>query len=172
MNIRNLNRLLGDPGLVSEKLEQYEKEKALLRQKANSSEIAGHLLKADSNLKFVADNIPLKHYDWCITGCYYAIYHAAIALALLRGYSSKSHDATLCVLIKEYYRKGMGAEEIEMLNRFFLDYQEIVFYVESKQKREDATYSTSLNFDKTTVDKLRIRSSLFIDKAKKIIGNG
>ena len=58
------------------------------------------------------------------------------------------------------------------MNNFFLDYQEILFYVESKQKREDATYSSMIKFDKKIVIELKIKAALFIDKAKQIIRNG
>ena len=165
------NSRLDNKDFVSGKIKNYIAEKALHQVPANKAEIIGHLLKADNNLKFVNDNIGLGHYDWCITGCYYAVYHAALALIILKGFYSKSHDATLCVLIQEYYKKGVSAEDIELLNRFFLDYQEIAFYVESKQKREDATYSTKIKFDKTIVNELRIKAALFIDKAKQIIKN-
>jgi uncharacterized protein (UPF0332 family) len=171
MDIKYLNKLLSNDSIVTEKIKKYLLEGTIRKAPANKDEINGHLLKADNNLKFVSDNITLGHFDWCITGCYYAAYHAALALSILKGYHTKSHDATLCILIKEYYRKGVSAEEIELLNRFFLDYQEILFYVQSKQKREDATYSTQIKFDKTLVNELRIRAALFIDKAKQIIAS-
>lgn len=92
-------------------------------------------------------------------------------MIISKGYYSKSHDATLCILIKEYYKKGVSAEEIELLNKFFLDYSEIVFYVQSKEKREDASYSTKIKFDKPLVNELRIKAALFVDKTKQIIEN-
>jgi|SRR3989344_4824806 len=171
MDIKYLNKLLSNEAIVLEKVEQYLNEEIIKEIPQNKEEIKGHLLKADHNLKFVNDNIPLEYFDWCITGCYYAAYHAAFALNLVKGYHSKNHDATLCLLIKEYYRKEITAEEIELLNKFFLDYQEILFYVQSKQKREDATYSTKIKFDKALVNELRIKAALFIDKAKNIIAN-
>jgi len=171
MDIKYLNKLLSNESIVTEKIKKYMLEKAIIKAPANKEEIRGHLLKADNNLRFVSDNIKLRHFDWRITGCYYAAYHAALALSILKEYHVKSHDATLCILIKEYYRKGISAEEIELLNKFFLDDQEISFYVQSKQKREDATYSTQIIFDKTLVNELRIKAALFIDKAKQIIAN-
>ena len=172
MNIKYLHKLLADEIFVSEKIANYLDEKVLFKQPKNKDEITGHILKADNNLKFVNDNIDLGHYGWCITGCYYATYHAALALIILKGFYSKNHDATLCILIKEYHKKGVNSEEIELLNNFFLDYQEILFYVESKQKREDATYSSMIKFDKKIVIELKIKAALFIDKAKQIIRNG
>ncbi|MBS3137367.1 HEPN domain-containing protein [Candidatus Woesearchaeota archaeon] len=106
--------------------------------------------------------------DWSIIGCYYACYHATHALIITKGYSSKNHLATLCILIKEFYRKGLNKEEIEILSNF-LDYQDVLFYVESKNKREDATYSSKIRFTKEEVESLRIKAILFVSKIKEMI---
>jgi uncharacterized protein (UPF0332 family) len=155
MDLKYLNKLLEDNTLISEKIRQYIEEKTIRRQSIDKEEIKGHLLKADHNLKFVKDNLDLEYFDWCI---------------ILKGYYSKNHDATLCILIKEYYKKGINAEEIELLNKF-LDYSEITFYVQAKEKRENASYSTKIKFDKIIVNELRIKAALFVDKAKQIIEN-
>ena len=73
------------------------------------------------------------------------------------------------MLIKHYYKKGVSREEINLINEFFLDYHDLLFYVESKSKREDATYSTKYKFDKPTVEKLRLKAILFVNKAKDIL---
>jgi len=172
VDIKHLNKLLTDTTIVSEKIKQYIEDKSLRKLPVDKEEVRGHIMKSDHNLKFVNDNTKLGYFDWCLTGCYYAVYHASLALIIAKGYYSKNHDATLCILIKEYYKKGVSAEEIELLNRFFLDYQEIVFYVQSKEKREDASYSTKIKFDKQLVNELRIKAALFVDEAKQIIENG
>ena len=171
MDIRYLNKLLSDDKLLSEKIDNYFLEKAITKLPVDNEEIKGHLLKSDNNLRFVKDNLELGYLDWCITGCYYAVYHAVLALNIVKGYYSKSHDASLCLLIKGYYKKGVSAEDIELLNKFFLDYNEISFYVQSKQKREEATYSTTIKFDNALVNELRIKAALFVNKAKQILEN-
>lgn len=171
MNLRYLDRLLADNTLVAERIRQHIADGSLHEITSNDDEIRGHLMKADHNLKFVHDNIGLGYLDWCVTGCYYAAYHAAIALIIMRGYSSKSHDATLCALIQEYYSGKVSAADIELLHGCFLDYQEIVFYVQSKEKREHASYATSTAFDKQSVSELRIKAALFVNKTKEIINN-
>ena len=55
-----------------------------------------------------------------------------------------------------------------MLSKF-LDYHDIMFYVESKNKREDATYSTRLLFDKKEVEDARLKAVLFVNKIKGIL---
>ena len=84
------------------------------------------------------------------------------------GYSSKNHLATLCVLIQKYYRKELNKEDIELIAHF-LDYQDLLFYVESKNKREDAAYSTKVAFEKKEVEQLRIKAVLFVSKVKSIL---
>lgn len=61
-------------------------------------------------------------------------------------------------------------EDIELLNMF--DAQDILFYVESKQKREEASYSTKIKFDPKEVNNLKLKTTLFINKVDKIINSG
>ena len=109
-------------------------------------EIKGHITKSEHNLKFILDNMKLGYYDWCITGCYYAIYQIALALIRARQVYSKNHDATLCLLARDYYKEGITQQDIELINLFFLDYQDLLIYVHTKDKREEASYSSKNNF--------------------------
>lgn len=159
----DLNKLLASPELVEEKINFFIKDKTLRTEPIPLEEIKGHLLKAENNLRFVKENIRLRFFDWAITGCYYASYHAALSLILTKGYSSKNHLATLCVLIKEFYKRGLEEEDLQILASF-LDYQDVLFYVESKNKREDATYSTQTLYEHKEVEPLRIKAVLFVNK--------
>ena len=120
------------------------------------------------NLSFINYNIHKGFDDWVLTGCYYTIYHAALALLLAKEYKPKTHDATLCLLIKEYY-KEIDQEEIYLINNFFLEYNDIMFYVESKTKRREATYSTKFKFDKTEVTNILTKTIMFLNKTKRIL---
>ncbi len=171
MKEQELNKLIQDKNLLANRLHNYEEMKIIQISALNPDEIQGHLGKAQHNLMFVNDIKKLNYIDWAITGCYYAVYHAALALLLVKGRLSKNHDATICLLIKEYYRHGIEQAEIELLNRFFLDYEDLVFYVQSKNKREDATYSSKLIFDAALLEELRIKAVLFVEKAKTIVQN-
>src|SRR3989338_3098389 len=104
-----LNKLLNDSDFLQRKINEFKKEKNVTEFPSDPSEQEGHLQKAEHNLNFVKDILNMHYPDWCITGCYYAVYHAALALILSKGYSSKNHDATLCILIKEYYRNCVSA---------------------------------------------------------------
>ena len=164
----DFHQLLENNVLVEQKIRDFLGKEILKKQNVDKQEIEGHILKADHNLRFVAENIKLGFVDWAITGCYYASYHAAIALILTREYSSKNHLATLCILIKEFYRRELSKEDIEMLGEF-VDYKDLLFYVESKNKREDASYSSNLKFDKKDAEGLRVKAVLFVSKIKEIL---
>ena len=167
----DLNKLIEKKNVLNDKIDEFVKKEILILQPIIADEIKGHITKAEHNLVFVKDNIKLGHFDWCISGCYYASYHAVLALIMTRGYTSKSHLATLCVLIKEFYKKGIEKEDLEMIDLLFIDQQDLIFYVESKNKREDATYSSQRVYDKKLVENLRVKAVIFVDKVKQMTEN-
>ena len=166
----NLQKLINNPDIVEEKIKEFMENKVLFEQDVDKEEIKGHILKAESDLMFVAEIVKqtLRFYDWALNGCYYACYHAALALIQIKGYTSKNHLATLCIIIKEFYKKELAKEDIETLSKF-LDYEDVLFYVKTKNKREDATYSTKTLFDKKEVERLRIQATMFVNKIKDIV---
>ena len=85
------------------------------------------------------------------------------------GEFSKNHDATLCILIKEYYKKELTEEDIKLVNEIYLDNEDILFYTESKEEREKASYSTQIVFDDKEIDKLRQKTLLFVRKAQEVL---
>ncbi len=165
----DLNQLINNREILNAKLQDFIKREIILKQSPDEAEINGHIEKAEHNLQFIKDNMKLGYNDWCITGCYYASYHAVLALIMTEGYASKNHFATLCIVIKDFYKKGISKEDLEMIDRLFIDYQDLIFYVESKNKREDATYSSKRAYDKKGVEMLRVKTALFVDKIKEII---
>ena len=171
MKIDELKMLIENDKLLTDKINKYLQSGILRNQPVDRQEIQGHIEKSEHNLKFIFDNLKLGYFDWCITGCYYAVYQIALALILERGYTSKNHDATLCVLVKEYNQLGITKEDINLINYFYLNYQDLLFYINSKNKREEASYSTKYLFDKEIVEELRLKSIDFIDKARTILKN-
>jgi len=169
MNEKQLKALLENPKLVDEKIDFYIKNKILFRQEFDEAEMKGHIQKAEHNSGFIQDTLKQNYTDWAIVGCYYASYHIALALLLKRGFSSKNHDATLCVLIRHYYGRELTKDDIELINRIYLDNNDILFYVQSKQEREKASYSSQVVFDKKLVNELRLKTLLFVNKGKDII---
>ena len=168
MNLYELNKYLNSKDKVLKKIKEFEKEKKLLKVKVEKEEIEGHLLKAEHNLLFIKDVMKLKYFDWAIVGCYYASYHAALALIMTKGYYSKSHLATLLILIKEFYKDKLTEEDLKTFAKF-LDYKDITFYVRSKNEREKASYSSNLQYTKKEVEDLRLKTLLFVNKIEEII---
>lgn len=165
MNTKTLNLLIENEKILNEKINFYLKKNILTRTKSEY-EIKGHLEKARHNLLFLSEIKPIFS-DWSLVVCYYAVYHSALALILTKHFNSKNHDATICIIIKEFFNKELTKDEIDLLNMF--DIQDILFYVEAKNKREDANYSTKTNYDKKEVEKIKLKTKLFVNKAEKII---
>lgn len=164
-----LDKYLINPNLVNEKIDEFLK-KEIIKKTDDKNELLGHVQKSEHNLRFVQDNIKLNYLDWTITGCYYASYHAALALLMTKTFSSKNHLVTLLLLIKEFYNEGLNEDDLQTFATL-LDYQDILFYVESKNKREDATYSTQTKYTKQDVEQLRIKSTLFVSKVKDMLNS-
>ena len=164
----DLQKLINNPAIVDEKIKELMAKKLLFKQNVDREEVNGHILKAEHNLRFVAIIAREKFFDWALTGCYYACYHAALALIQTKGYTSKNHLATLCIIIKEFYKKELTKKDIELFSNF-LDYDDVLFYVKTKNKRENATYLTKTLFDENDVEKLRIQAAIFVNRIKDIL---
>lgn len=169
MNEKKLNKILKDKRELNQQIEFFIKKKLLFFNQFDDFELKGHMEKAKHNLKFVGDNYKLNYLDWVITGCYYAIYHSILGLILSKGYSSKNHDASLCILIKEFYKDFV--DEISFVNELFLDYNDVCFYVQSKNKRELASYSSNFIFSKKNVKKIIENTIRFVNKVEEILEN-
>ena len=166
MNEYYLKKLLIEKEELIRKLEEYKGKEQISVQEPDKEEIKGHIHKAEHNIKFVEDTSKKAFSDWVLVGCYYTLYHTALALILQKGYASKNHDATLCLLIKEYY-KQISNDEIELINFTFLTKEDFFFYAESKNKREEASYSTKTIFE--DINKIIIKTRLFLNKTKEMI---
>ncbi|MEK6937605.1 MAG: HEPN domain-containing protein [Nanoarchaeota archaeon] len=168
MNEFQLKKMLASKEALNQKINDYEIEKQIFNLREDLGEIKGHIEKADHNMKFVENTSKIDFSDWVLVGCYYTLYHAALALLLKKGLFSKNHDATLCLLIKHYY-KEISLEELEFINFTFLNNEDFLFYAESKNKRENASYSTKIKFDKVDTTKAIINTRLLLNKIKEII---
>ena len=161
-----IEELIADKKKLDEAYSFYIKKKILKKSDSNLSK--AHLYKSDSNMEFVDfllknDKFP----DWCIVGLYYSVYHASLALLSHKGYSSKDHNATLCFLIKNF--SEFSKEDIELIDDLQIKRDEIEFYSGLKEERRKASYSTSLLFDKASINNFRKSSIQLINKIKAII---
>jgi len=169
MNEKTLNKILKNKIALEKLLKTFEKRKLLFRRKSDKFEILGHMEKAKHNLNFIGDTKKRDYPDWIVTGCYYAIYHAVLALILSKGYFSKNHDASLSALIKEFYEDFVSA--FDFINTLFINYNDVTFYIKVREKRESASYSTSFHFSKQDMNKIISETIKFVNKAEEIIEN-
>jgi uncharacterized protein (UPF0332 family) len=167
MNNKTLNLLIENNDFLNKKINFYIDKKTLTNT-TSKYEIKGHLDKARHNLSFLGE-IKQEFNDWSLVVCYYAIYHSALALILSKKFYSKNHDATICILIKEFYNIELTKEDIDLLNMF--DIQDVLFYAEAKNKREEANYSTKTKFDLKEVETIKLKTRLFVNKAERILKN-
>jgi len=156
------------PQLLTTELRAYERQKLLQKSPFAKSLVQAHLDKGKHNLRFFAKNADDKEYnDWLIVILYYAVYHAAFALVANRGYVSKSHDATILFLIKEY---DISRCDAELLHDLSLTRSDAEFYADLKEKRKQASYATNTLFRTEKVEEYRKRSIEFLNKAEEILG--
>jgi len=150
--------------------ERYINSRKIKTETEVKALVQGHLNKADHNLKFVKSILELKDFnDWAIVSAYYSIYHASLALCALKGYSTKDHLATLLILIREFYQKELNKEEIEMVNKTTIEKEEVLYYIEAKNQRSKASYSTNILFDEKEAESLQKKAISFVNKVKGII---
>jgi len=148
----------------------YLKSKKIKLEEEREELVQGHMEKAEHNLKFVKSTLELKEFnDWAVVSAYYAIYHASLALCALKGYSTKDHNATLLILIKEFYKKFLTKEEIDSVGSLTIEKEEVLYYVEARAKRGKASYSTKKVFDRNEAETLRLKAITFVNKVKEII---
>ncbi len=142
-----------------------------IREGATKIEMEGHLHKAKRNLQFsrsVLDDLK-NFYEWSIVSYYYAVYQAGLALCALKGYKTKSHIATISILIMFFYPRHISEEDLKTMVKTIMAEEDIKEFVELKDYREDATYSISVEYEKELAENLGKKAIEFVNKAEKII---
>jgi uncharacterized protein (UPF0332 family) len=163
----NIDIYYADEKLLNLEIEKYIKQNPLRKESFAKALIIAHLEKAKHNLRFVGKNQSEEEFnDWTIVGLYYAAYHAALALVANRGYVSKSHEATLLFIIKEY---SVDKEEIELIDDMAMTKTDAEFYATLKEKRAQASYATNTLFRTEKVKEYHKRTIEFINKVEEIL---
>ncbi len=156
----------------------------LIRKIEPSSHLSKiHLDKSYHNLDFAnftvqnQENIN-KHgenetyYDWVIVISYYAMYHAAMALLYKIGYKAGTHLATICILCKECLGKTLEKKDIENISAILeLSEEEIKEIGRAKERREKASYSGSVSFEKHLAEITLDDARKFINRTADILEN-
>lgn len=110
------------------------------------------------------------YYDWVVIISYYAMYHAAMALLYKVGYKASTHLATICVLCKECLGKTLEKKDIENISVVLeLSEEEIKEIGKAKERREKASYSGSVSFEKYLAEMTLDDAKKFINKIADIL---
>ena len=110
------------------------------------------------------------YYDWVIVIAYYAMYHAAMALLYKMGYKAGTHLATICVLCKECLGKTLEKKDIENISAILeLNEEEIKEIGRAKERREKASYSGSVSFEKHLAEMTLDDARKFMNKIADIL---
>jgi len=150
--------------------DRYLDKKIIKREEERYSLSRSHVAKVNRNLDFVNHLLERKEfYDWIIVGCYYSIYHAALALLSKKGFSSKNHQATLCSLIYLCLGDELEKGDIELVARSSIEKEEVSYFVEAKDKRETASYGVGEEFTKDEALDLKEKTILFVNRVRRIL---
>lgn len=101
---------------------------------------------------------------------YYAMYHAAMALLYKIGYKAETHLATICVLCKRCLGKTLEKKDIENISAILeLSEEEIREIGRAKERREKASYSGSVSFERHLAEITLDDARKFINKVADIL---
>ena len=165
----NINKLFLDRILLDKKIDFFMRTKQIKPINENRELVQSHLEKAKHNISFYKLNKKNSDYkDWQIVVLYYTLYHATLALITNKRYSSKSHEATILLLIKEY---SISKGEAELIENLSVNKDEAYLYTQLKKDRHDASYSTETKFTKKLIEDYEEEVIRFINKAEFILRN-
>ena len=149
---------------MERQIDFFTKIKQIKKIDENSELSESHIEKARHNMRFYKLNKSNSDYqDWQIVVLYYALYQSCLSLLTKKGYSSKSHEATILLLIKEY---SISKDEAELIENLELNRDEAQMYTQLKKDRHDASYSTETKFTKELVNQYEKDVIKFINKVE------
>jgi len=140
-------------------IERFLKTKQLKKEQDVNKLSKAHFLKAQDNMKYCHESARLLSAfpSWIIVSAYYAAYHGALALLVKKGYSSKSHQATILALKELYPLSQKTILDLHTLSNIAINDLETL-----KEKREIANYSISISYDKIVADEMREKAQNFL----------
>ncbi len=161
---------LKNRGILDKEFNSYLKQETV-RKGATPIEVNGHLNKAKRNLHFariILDDLK-DFYEWSIVAYYYSVYQAALALCAAKGYKTKSHIATISILIKFFYPGHITEGDLKTVAKTAMVEEDIREFVELKSYREDAAYSISVEYERGLAESLGEKAVEFVNKVERII---
>ena len=154
----SFNSYLQD-GLVAKKKEFEQRIFNILENNANESLKIAEMLFANRD-----------SWLWTIVTSYYSMYYIANAVLYKMGYKAGTHLATICVLCKECLGKTLERKDIENISAILeLSEEEIKEMGRAKERREKASYSGSVSFEKHLAEMTLDDARKFINKMADIL---
>jgi len=165
----NVEEYFKNTSKLDDSYEFHLYKKHLEHEMHAKSLVHAHIDKSKHNLLFVNNNLKFPEFnDWSIVGLYYAVYHAALALIAKKGYISRSHNATIIFLIKNY-TKEFSEAEIQLIDDLLITKKDLTFYSSLRSERQNASYSTETMFSQNKVRELQKKAIDFINKVEDMI---
>lgn len=167
--------------VLNQDFKKYIRQHLVRKIEVSASLSNIHLDKAFHNLDFANFTVQNQkninkhvdnetYFDWVIVISYYAMYHAAMALLYKIGYKAGTHLATICVLCKECLGKMLEKKDIENISSILeLSEEEIKEIGRAKERREKASYSGSVSFEKHLAELTLDDARKFINKTADIL---
>lgn len=142
----NIELIFSNKKILDKEIKIYLNKKIIKRISPNKELVKAHLDKAKHNLEFFKLNKQnSKFNDWLIVTLYYSLYHTALALITNKNFSSKNHNATILLLIREY---SISKDEAKLINDLCINKKDAEFYTNLRADRRNASYATSIKFSK------------------------
>lgn len=142
------------------------KEERLRKIKPDAKRAMEHIGKAKHNLLAADYNIKGRFDDWAVSQCYYAMYHALLAILYKQGYESKNHECTIAVVesLIEAGKIQMGMEDIA-----FIRTAEQMKPKDAKSLREEFQYGTKTDVNKDILAILVKKSKEIVEKVELLL---
>lgn len=119
--------------------------------------ISYRLQKADKAMVEAHDNAQLGHWSLVANRLYYAIFHAASALAIDKGYTTKSHAGLICLLGQEFVIHGL------------LDKNDARLVSRLQNMRHSGDYDDLFDWEEEDIRPLFPKAELLLQKMKGLI---
>ena len=156
----NIEELISNKEKLDEYYTNYQNRKLIIKSLDTINLKNAHIKKAEHNLEHVDLLLQTSKFnDWILISLYYSLYHTFLALVQNKCYSSKNHNATIVFILKHYVQ--IEINELKLLDKLYVSEEDAKFYMNLKETREKANYSTELNFENSNIVEL-------IEKVKEI----
>lgn len=134
-------------------------EKRKITEYSRGAQIAPKEMdEAESDLATAKTSFNGKNYKWATVQCYYAMFHAAMAMLYMKKYRESSHHC-LILAIKELY-----------VSKKLFDVTLLEAFQAAKRLREAADYQNE--WSKESCGEIMENAAKFIENAAKIVKGG